>query len=156
MQIEDQTGVVLARMALYGEARGERDANRDLDALGMYLVYCVIYTRTRLRKQTLAQVILSKWQFSFLNDGDPNRSKLLTAWHDDPVSWERADAVADIFESGCTWDPTDGATHYCTASLWNIDDAGRDHPRWHSKQEIDAGRTVLKFQRGHHIFAVAP
>lgn len=153
--IDQQPAGPLARMALYGEARGERDAARDLDGVGMLCVIHVVMTRARKRGTSIATEILRRWQFSTFNENDPNRGKLLDAWKDDPVSWERADAVMDLVEGGFTSDPTGGATHYCTLELWGVDDTGRDRPRWHSRSEIDAGHTVEVYRRGHHVFAKA-
>ena len=111
--------------------------------------------RARWHK-TLRQVFLQPKQFSCFNAGSPVRDKLLIAYRMDPISWERADSVCDLFELGILIDPTVGATHYCLARLWGRDDAQRPGgPSWHSQQEIAAGRTVKHVVIGGHVFGRA-
>ncbi len=149
----------MCALALVGEARGEQDAGGDLEAVAMLCVLWVGNNRIKDARnrwpKTMRQAFLQPWQFSCFNPHDPNRDKLLEVWKSDPVTWERADTTCDLFEQECTVDPTDGATHYCTLGLWGVDDAAREHPRWHSKQEIEARRTVETARWGHHVFARA-
>lgn len=158
LPIESQPEAIICRLVLVGEARGEQDEGGALESVAMLGVLWVGENRRLDRKHrwpdNLRGVFLQRAQFSCFNQYDPNRAKLLDLWKSDPVTWERADTVADLFESGLTLDPTMGATHYCTEALW-----GRDDPtlpfHWYSRQEIDAGRTVRLRQFGHHVFGRA-
>jgi hypothetical protein len=146
IDIEYQPGPVVCGLALVGEARGERDEGGNLEALAMLAILWVAENRRqgdgRRWPSSLKAVFLQRHQFSCFNAEDPNRPKLLTLWRDDPVTWERADTVCDLFESGWTVDPTMGATHYCSERLWGRDDSARPGgAAWHSLQEIEAGRT---------------
>lgn len=151
LTIEQQPQLIVARMALYGEARGERDRDRDLDGVAMACVYQVAVNRAHARATTPKDEFLRYRQFSTFNTGDPNREQLLQAFELDRISWERADAIADVVEAGGLEDLTRGATHYCTLTLWNSDAPGQ----WYGRQEIAAGRTVELYRRDNHVFARA-
>ncbi len=159
LMIEQQSESVICALALCGEARGEQDAGGRLESTAMLAILWVLWNRVKdpgnRWPKTMRQAFLQPWQFSCFNPNDPNRARLLDLWKTDPVSWERADTVCDLFEQECTLDPTGDATHYCTKALWAVDDSERKHPRWHSRQEIEAGRTVETARWGHHVFARA-
>ena len=156
LTIEQQPEPVVCAIALCGEARGEQDRGGRLESLAMAGVLCVARNRSvdpfKRWPRTLRQVLVQPWQFSCFNPNDANRAKLLTLWQDDPVSWERADTVCDLFESGCLLDVTYGSTHYCRTELWNTDTPGR---AWYSRQEIESGRTRGLTVIGAHTFGRA-
>lgn len=159
LQIEQQPAWVLHRMLLCGEARGEQDAEGRLESVAMAAVAHVPLNR-RAKKRwgtwTLDRIILEPWAFSCFNANDPNRARLLDLWKDDPTSWERADTVCDLLESGWLIDPSKGATHYCTTNLWNNETPVGHQLQWYHRIEIEAGRTRETARHGHHVFAVAP
>jgi len=157
---ERQPEECVAAMTIAGEARGEQDAGGRLESVAMLAVLWVGENRRTDRgrrwPRTLREVFLQPWQFSCWNRNDPNLPKLATLWHDDPVTWERADTVCDLFDSSFTVDPTLGATHYCAERLWGRDDSERPGgAAWHSLQEIQAGRTLKMTTIGGHVFARA-
>lgn len=143
LTIEQQTSAILLTMCLWAEARGERDAGGDLDARGMLAVGHVILNRAKKYGNAVSAVILGKAQFSSFNAMDPNRPKLLSAWKDDPVSWERADAVTDLLLGGDTKDPTLGSLNY-----YNPDVAD---PAWGRKSSTWDERVKI----GRHVFGTA-
>lgn len=149
--IEEQPESVVLRMLLWGEARGEKDAGGTLESVAMLAVAWVVLNRARKHKMDLKAVILQPWQFSCFNASDPNRKKMLTAAALDMIAWERADTVADLFESGMTTDPTKGATHYVTSNLWNRADSSK--PQWYESGAIASGVTKETVRIGHHVFA---
>jgi hypothetical protein len=155
LQIEQQPDLVVSRLTLAGEARGEHDQAGSLESEAMLAVWHVGQNRAldRLGRwpRTMRLVFLQPMQFSCFNPLDPNRERLLELWRTDPASWERADTVCDLAEAGRTIDLTHGATHYCTEALWGADRPGA----WFSRQEIEAGRTARLVQYGHHIFGRA-
>jgi hypothetical protein len=157
--IEKQPEAIIIRLALCGEARGEQDQGGTLEAVAMLGVLWVAENRRTDAKgrwrPTLRGVLLQRAQFSCFNPYDPNRDKLLDLWRSDPVTWERADTVADLFERGLTIDPTLGSTHYSTKAIWGR--AGGPGPpfAWYSQAEIDAGRTVALALYGSHVFGRA-
>lgn len=154
LMIEQQPESAVLRMLLFGEARGEQDAGGTLEAMSMLAIAWVVMNRARRKKQDPKAVILAPWQFSCFNANDPNRAKLLDAEKRDPISWERADSVADLFESGLTTDPTHGATHYVTSNLWDRPDS--TVPQWYEQSVIASGITKKTVVIGHHTFAVTP
>lgn len=153
LQIEQQPEGVLLRMLMWGEARGEQDQGGRLESIAMLAVAWVARNRAIARKQDMRTVILAPWQFSCFNVNDPNRDKMLVAHKLDPVSWERADTVADLFEAGLTSDPSHGADHYVTLSLWNRDALDPESPQWFEAPLIAATRTTEVARYGHHVFA---
>jgi len=158
LTIEQQRGDTVMGLLLCGEARGEQDAGGNLEAVAMAAVYWCCKNRqqkSRWLNLSLREIALQPWQFSCFNKNDPNREKLLDLWKTDPVTWERADTVCDLVETGYP-DPTRGATHYCTKSLWGTSPVGSAKTQWYHKSEIDSGRTRMTVQIGGHVFAVAP
>ena len=129
LPIEQQPAAILARMLLWGEARGE-------SVLGAIAVLAVAYNRAAHSGKTLRDVILKPLQFSSFNAHDPNRAKLLDAWKDDPLGWNRADLVCELWEEKLLTDPTAGATHYYAFNVvqpkW-----GRGSPEWKETAIID-------------------
>lgn len=160
LTIEQQQQPVVCALALIGEAWGEQDLGGNLEAASML---GVLWTAENRRTdpagrwpRTLREVFLQPHQYSCFNADSPVRSRLLVAHGLDPVSWERADTVCDLFDVGLTLDPTRGATHFCHERLWARDyDIARTRPPWYSKQEIEIGRTIRLVQIGQHIFARA-
>jgi spore germination cell wall hydrolase CwlJ-like protein len=122
LDLEHQSDEVLARLACWGEARGE-------GPVGMLAVRYVIGNRARLNYKTVGQVILQPKQFSSFNKGDPNREKLLNAPETDPVGYAQADAACELYQNILTVDPTHGSTNYFAHALvspsW-----GPGNPRW--------------------------
>lgn len=139
----------LRAMCVWGEARGEPFE-------GKLAVAHVIQNREKRFNQNAHQVILKKYAFSCFLESDPNAKKMLRPLENGPPqAWVDSCAAVEAAASGAP-DPTHGATHYCTLPLWAIDDSMRRRPRWHSQEEVGAGRTVEKARIGHHVFAVAP
>lgn len=154
LPIEKQPPDVLAAMLCWGEARGE-------GPIGMLAVLMVAMNRAygvgwkptdyEADKTLLRAAILKPWQFSAFNANDPNREKMLEPLkHDKQVAWHGAATVAALVLSGSCWDVTRGASHYCTATLWNT--PGR---KWFQSDEIAAGRTVETWRYENHVFARA-
>ena len=159
LTIEQQDERVVRRLLLCGEARGEQDAEGTLEAAAMAAVVFLPKnrrSRPRWKVQSEREIMLAPWQFSCFNANDPNREKLLGLWQTDPISWERADTVADLFERGLLVDPTGNATHYVTANLWNMETPEGKSVQWFHRSEIDSGRTHETARWGHHVFAIAP
>jgi N-acetylmuramoyl-L-alanine amidase len=134
--IEGQPEGVVSRMALYGEARGEK-------AIGAAAVWFVARNRAVKHVTDIKAQWLRPLQFSCFNHDDPNRERLLDAHRTHPAEWERACAVCDLCESSFLVDPTHGATHYyafgVVSPAW-----GRRHPDWRELAVI-----------GHHVFGVS-
>lgn len=146
LAIEQQPNDVVLTMCLWGEARGEPND-------GVSAVAWVIKNRALSRDLTVKEVCLQPRQFSCFNSNDPNRSKMLDAWEKDPYNWNRVHSIGQEVIRGEVPDPTLGASHYVTASLWATDDSGRKKYRWFSQQAIDAGITVETARIGNHVFA---
>lgn len=136
----DHSELLLLAMLLWGEARGECDQARF--AVG----------RTVLRRaadgaawngRDVKGAILAKWQYSCLNEGDPNRDKLRRPTkHDDPSVWVRGLMAADALLRGADApDPAPGADHYYDVSL---DRAGKP-PAWAAKYRFVKQIGRLKF-----------
>lgn len=141
--LADQSERVLFRMCPWAEARGEDGQGGRIESLAMAGVCWVILNRAAKRKQSIKQVILARLQFSWTRPEDANYGAALKAHLIDPISWERADTVADLIELGVVKDPTHGATHYYNASI--VDPPwGRRHPRWMETVTI-----------GGHVFGIA-
>lgn len=163
LMIEQQRESCVMALLLCGEARGEQDAGGRLEAVAMAAVYWTAKNRrnrSRWLSLSLREIALQPWQFSCFNKNDPNREKLQDLWKTDPVTWERADTVCDLVESGFP-DPTGGATHYCTRTLngkplWNSEPEPGKAVQWYHRSEIEAGRTIKTAEIGQHVFAVAP
>jgi spore germination cell wall hydrolase CwlJ-like protein len=141
--LADQSERALFRMCLWAEARGEDGQGGRIESLAMLGVGCVILNRAAARKQSIARVILAPFQFSWTREVDPNYKAALKAHLIDPISWERADTVADLIELNVCKDPTHGATHYYADYLKPDPAWGRGHPQWRETTTI-----------GHHIFGI--
>jgi N-acetylmuramoyl-L-alanine amidase len=156
MDLKWQEPTVLLALTVLGEAEGESDQGK---------VAVAHVVKNRMRKKptkwgTVADTVLAPWQFSCWNEGDARRDFLDTVvergTHNIPTHvwvdcWKAAAAALD----GTSPDPTHGATHYCTEELWGTDDGKRARPRWFSRQEIEAERTVQTAHIGRHVFARA-
>ena len=153
--LELQPDLIISRLALALEARGEQDQDGRLESDAMLAVWHVANNRAvdRLGRwpTTMRLVLLQPRQFSCFNLRDPNRAAALELWRTDPASWERADTVCDLAEGGRTVDITHGSTHFCREGLWGMDKPGA----WYGRQEIEAGRTVRIVRYGHHVFGRA-
>lgn len=121
--IEAQPEPVLLRMCGWAEARGE-------PRRGLLAVLHVIRNRALKADSTLGREITRPWQFSSFNQDDPNRGLLMKAADTDRVTWSAVDAVCELFEQGCTVDPTGGATHYYVDKMENPPKWGLGHPTW--------------------------
>lgn len=134
--LEQQPSNVLARMLVYGEARGE-------SVIGQLAVLAVAMNRAARKGVTLKDVILKPFAFSSFNHDDPNRDKLLSAYVSDPLTWAAIDALCSLYETGTIPDPSRGADHYYRDDLqppW-----GRGNSAWRDTVVI-----------GHHIFGSCP
>lgn len=142
LTLAEQPGGILLRICLWEEARGEQDEGGRLESVAMFAVARVVYTRAQKQGKSIKDIILAHRQFSWTED--KQRAKALLAHRLDPTSWERADTVADLIESGDPYDPTNGADHYYNPKVatpaW-----GRGHPEWHETAQL-----------GNHIFGVCP
>lgn len=139
---------ILAAMLVWGEARGE-------SAEGKAAVISVAVNRTKIG-WPLRNVILAPWQFSSFNMDDPNREKLLMpVTHSSAAIWTECYDIADSVLRGSTPDPTNGANHYCTVSLWNNPTPPGHKVQWYHEIEIVSERTVETARVGRHVFARA-
>jgi len=146
----EQTPDVLLTLTVLGEARGEPTEGKEA-------VAHVVVNRTRRHGKSVAEVVLAPWQFSCWNAEDPNKlfltEVIAKAGQNVPLGvWASCWVAAIHALSGQSADPTQGATHYCTNSLWGADDLDR-RPRWFSKQEQEVGRTIETARIGDHVFA---
>lgn len=134
--IHEQPELALVRMLLWGEARGEGPR-------GMAAIRFVLDNRAKRWGWTLKRVILQPWHFSSFNEGDPNRTKMLGAWSDDPLRWGQVDAVCSLYDGGMLVNQVGDADHYYAYHVvtpkW-----GRGHPQWQERSVI-----------GNHVFGVA-
>lgn len=132
--------VVLA-LTLYGEARGEPPEGREAIAW-------VVKNRARLRRQTIPEVCLQKWQFSCWWGDDANTQALLTraeavlrGTNAGDSAWLQTAAIANRVLIDGGEDVSHGADHYLTTALYRS-----DHPPYWAK-----GMTVMA-TIGRHIF----
>lgn len=137
LTIEQQPEGIVLRMLAWGEARGE-----GID--GMVAVLHVVRNRALKRDTTMKHEALRRLQFSCFNDNDPNRGKMLAAWHNDPAGWGAAEAAVLILNEKPEQDPTHGATHYYVTAM--------PHPPAWSKPEAGWETTAVL---GHHTFGRA-
>ena len=88
--------------------------------------------------KTWKEVLLKPKQFSCFNDGDPNRPKMLQAWHDrhNNPDMRQARCIAHGIMNGDFKDNTKGANHYHHNSI---------KPKWSEGQ-----KPVVVFE--HHVF----
>ena len=128
--LEDQPEAVVLRLCVWAEARGE-------PAVGKLAVVWVIKNRAIKAETNLKHEILRPWQFSSLNQNDPNRGKMLDAHLKDVAGWAACDAVCELFEQKATVDPSLGSTHYYV--LGRVTPSwGRGHPGWQERIQIGA------------------
>lgn len=121
---------VLAR-TIFGEARGEHFE-------GQVAVAWVIKNRAARGHRFgtgIRGVCLAPKQFSCWNEDDPNREVIRAATFEDPA-FLRAHGIAALVLRGDLEDPTHGADHYHTTTIW---------PKW---AESMAVRAVI----GNHKF----
>lgn len=149
----EQEETTLLALTVLGEAEGEPD-------IGKSAVAHVVKNRMRKKRLTVSGVVLKPYQFSCWNARDARRefleSTISKAASNIPMSvWASCWKAASDTLDGLSKDPTDGATHYCTNTLWGVDDEYRSRPRWHSRQELLSGRTVETTRIGGHTFGVA-
>lgn len=154
--LHGQEPTALLALTVWGEAEGEPDE-------GKAAVAHVVTNRMRKnpkRYGTVADTVLAPYAFSCFNANEPRRQLILEIVEKGAANisvgmwaacWRAAAGALD----GTSADVTGGASHYCTRALWGVDDSGRKRPRWHSRQEIDAGRTVETERIGGHVFARA-
>lgn len=121
-----------------GEARGE-------GLRGKAAVCWVVVNRAHSRKQTIAEVCLAPKQFSCWNYNDPNAQRLDALAHlpegQWPLAFRECVQVANDVIDGKTLDPTGGADHYLTLTLYH----SKGCPRW--AKQMTPTATI-----GNHIF----
>jgi len=131
----NENEVRLLAATIWGEARGEGED-------GMRAVAHVMQNRVGQRfGENLETVILTPYQFSVWNRGDPNRRLVsnperYATGGEAAASWEAAQRIAREVLSGQSVDPTNGALFYHTRAV---------RPSW-SRQGV--GRQVI----GQHVF----
>ncbi|MEI9423440.1 cell wall hydrolase [Mesorhizobium sp. Cs1299R1N1] len=139
-----QDVLILAR-TLYGEARGEFDAEGKGD-FAVEAVANVVINRVvaKFRKKTTVQgVCLDPKQFSCWNGSDPNRSKIIKLVKgSDAPRFDRCLDIATRAVAGQIADHTGGALHYHATGIVK--------PSW--VKNSPAAKVSLKV--GHHIFYV--
>lgn len=134
IEVNEQEVRLLAS-TVWGEARSEGEE-------GMRAVAHVMVNRVGLRfGETLETVILTPWQFSVWNRGDPNRRLVqnperFARGGEALETWEIAQRVAREVLSGQSIDPTNGALFYHTRAV---------RPTWARHGQ---GRRVI----GQHVF----
>lgn len=149
----EQPDDVIIGLTVLGEAEGESE-------LGKSAVAHVVKNRMKRSGKGAADICFAPWQFSCWNPGTTRRQFLAdttkaAASNIAAGLWSSCWVAAHNALSGTSADPTSGATHYCTVALWGVDDSKRRRPRWHSAQELAAGRTVETFRLGGHVFGEA-
>lgn len=110
---EHQSELVLLAQTIVGEAEGE-------DYEGKLAVAYTAVNRMFDRRwgDSIAEVVLQKWQFSCFNAGSPRLRAMKL-----PLRWVGDDIWQDSFRAACAAfygfepDPTGGADHYCTTSV---------------------------------------
>lgn len=137
---EELTDVELLSLCVYGEAR-----NQGLD--GMLAVASVIVNRSKHPSwwgSSIKSVILKPWQFSCLNENDPNKKKLENLAADFQAALSNNNSlkacywIAKGLLDGILFSNVAGATHYHTMAV---------SPDWKTKL------TMTK-RVGDHIFYV--
>ena len=108
-------GKALLACCIWGEARGE-----SLE--GQVAVANVIRNRVLEQKwygKSFKQVLLKPWQFSCFNIDDPNRHKMLEAWHDRENNPEMKQArwIAWAVIDNQIKDNIYGCNHYHSTSI---------------------------------------
>ena len=109
----DTEQVLLARM-LFGEARNCTDEEK------IAVAYTAV-NRARDKKkwngETVREAILKPWQYSCLNNNDPNKSKLMNPMSYDPKSFERCLTISSNVLASKYEDLSKGATHYFNPNI---------------------------------------
>jgi N-acetylmuramoyl-L-alanine amidase len=116
---------------LWGEARGE-------SYKGQQAVASVVMNRVNQPRwwgHDIRSVLTKPYQFSCLNQSDPNRPKLLEVGEEDGT-YRQCYFIAGIAIAGTLIDVTGGATSYCTLET---------NPNW----SIGLTPTIII---GHHKF----
>lgn len=148
-----QSESVLGALTVLGEARGESHE-------GKFAVSHVICNRMKKSGRNVVDTVLAPMQFSCWNHSDVNRLFLEETIHKQAANiqlglWASCWTAFVESQAGTVPDNTAGATHYCVSIIWGVDDSGRRRPRWHSRQEIEAGRTKETARIGSHVFGIA-
>lgn len=151
--LHEQPEDALLALTVLGEAEGESPE-------GKAAVAHVVVNRMRQKARGVSDIVLAPWQFSCWNAGTYRAQfladTLAKAAGNIPTGmWASCWVAAHNALTGQSADPTQGASHYCTNNLFGVDDSKRDRPRWHSRQEIESGRTRMTTRIGGHTFAVA-
>lgn len=128
-------------LTVWGEARGE-------SAEGQVAVAWVIKNRAARRRQTVQKVCLAPWQFSCWWENSKNATLLATRAETmlagrimpEPKWLELLQRCHQVL-IGSLDDPTGGADHYLTTTLYDSDDA----PTW-------AGAMPVVRTIGRHTF----
>lgn len=128
-------------LTVWGEARGEPVA-------GQVAVAWVIKNRAAARRQSVQKVCLAKWQFSCWWEDSANARQLLeraervlTGELLPEPRWLHLLQLCHQVLVGATPDPTGGADHYLTTTLYRSEDA----PTW-------AGVMPVVATIGRHTF----
>lgn len=91
------------------------DEASDQGQMGMRAVCWSVVNRHKAgrwySRKTIAGACVLSWQYSSLNDGDPNRERGAETPMSDPT-YQLAVTEAEAAISGLSEDPTFGATHY--------------------------------------------
>lgn len=101
---------ILAR-TIWGEARGEDTIGKQAVANVVLNRAAEAYNHPHFGDGTLAGACQAPWQFSCMNDTDPNKTKLLAVTAEDPVFAECQQIASDA-ANGLLEDNTGGATYY--------------------------------------------
>lgn len=134
--IEAQDDDVLFSMLLFGEARGEIDEAK----IGVGWVVWNRNLHPRWWGKNLRGVILKPFQFSCLNLGDPNRTKLLFPFkHEEPQVWDRCYDIAIGIMNNEIPDNTLTSDHYFDDSILP--------PRWAKPSQKTVKIGKLNFYR---------
>lgn len=150
--LRDQEPEVLLALTVLGEARNQPYA-------GKCAVAHVVRNRMDAKGLSVADVVLSPWQFSCWNPEDPNKLFLTEvvgkqAGNVLPGVWEECcQAAEDALGSPRGDDPTGGSTHYVVEALWGANAAKTKKAPWYSERCIKAGVTEFMIQIGAHVFA---
>ena len=165
IQLEQQPQAVLFAILLVAEAANDGEP-------GMGAVAQVVINRLKTPARfgrTIREVILQPWAFSSVMPSrgsyvNPLYGKLLDLYETDARSYAKAEEIVAQAMAGALADTVGPSTHYCTngahgtLALWGHDDAEwiaqGHHPRWYSKQCIEAGITKLCAVIGRQTFGV--
>lgn len=98
---------------LYGEARGcSETAQQDV-------AQAILNRYHSGWGSSVKSVCLAPWQFSCWNSADPNRAKILEAYHTDPVVWEHLLKIACQALAGNNPNRIGGADSYFARTMRN-------------------------------------